>query len=58
MCEVKIRNVKIGDEKVLAYIQTESWRSAFSEILTPEILDEYTNINQVEEMYKNVIETF
>lgn len=48
---VDIRKVKIGDEKVLAYIQTESWKFAFSKILSKEDLEKYTNINKAEEMY-------
>jgi ribosomal protein S18 acetylase RimI-like enzyme len=55
MCEIKIRNVKMGDEKILAYIQTESWKTAFREILTPQILSEYTHVPQVEAMYQRVI---
>lgn len=48
---VVIRRVKVGDEKVLAYIQTESWKAAFGKILSKEDLDKYTNINKAEEMY-------
>ena len=29
-----IRKVKIGDENTLAYIQTESWKLAFQQILS------------------------
>lgn len=48
---VHIRNVKAGDEKTLAYIQTESWKNAFNKILSKEDLDKYTDINKAEEMY-------
>lgn len=47
----KIEKVKVGDEKVLAYIQTESWKSAFNKILSKEDLDKYTNITKAEAMY-------
>lgn len=52
---VNIRKVKIGDEKVLAYIQTESWKAAFSKILSKEDLDKYTNIDKAEEMYSMLL---
>lgn len=55
MSKVEIRNVMPGDEKVLAYIQTESWKAAFNEILSPETLSKYTNIDRAEKMYKRVI---
>ena len=48
---VNIRKVKVGDEKSLAYIQTESWKAAFNKILSKEDLDKYTDINKAEEMY-------
>lgn len=48
---INIRKVKVGDEKVLAYIQTESWKSAFNKILSKEYLEKYSNINKAEEMY-------
>jgi ribosomal protein S18 acetylase RimI-like enzyme len=51
MCRVDIREVRKGDEKQLAFIQTSSWRSAFDTILYKEELDKYTDINKAEEMY-------
>ncbi|HAX72404.1 MAG TPA: N-acetyltransferase [Firmicutes bacterium] len=48
---VTIRPVKLGDEKTLAYIQTESWKTAFSHILSKDDLDKYTNLAKAEEMY-------
>ena len=42
--ENKIRKATLGDEKVLAYIQTESWKAAFADILPPDDLERSTNI--------------
>jgi ribosomal protein S18 acetylase RimI-like enzyme len=55
MCKIEIRSATPEDNKVLAYIQTESWKAAFDKILSPEYLSEYTNIHRVEEMYRNVL---
>jgi len=52
---VELRRAEPGDEKILAYIQTESWKAAFSEILSSEELERCTNIEKAEEMYKNVL---
>ncbi|MGL5640750.1 MAG: GNAT family N-acetyltransferase [Paraclostridium sp.] len=54
-CTANIRKVKNGDAKTLAYIQTESWKSAFSQILSKEDLDKYTNIDKATEMYKMLL---
>ena len=35
---VTIRRVKMGDENILAYIQTESWKEAFRDIVPEEKL--------------------
>lgn len=56
MNNVKIRKVQAGDEKVLAYIQTKSWKAAFCDILSAEMLKKCTEITGNEEMYQNVIE--
>ena len=55
MSEIKIRKANPGDEKILAYIQTESWKAAFSDILSAEKLERCTNIEKAEEMYKWVL---
>lgn len=34
MGKVEIRQAKVGDEGILAYIQTESWKKAFAKILS------------------------
>ena len=54
--EVCIRRVKAGDENTLAYIQTESWREAFREILSEEVLSKCTDLESVTEMYKKLLE--
>ena len=48
---IQIRKVQIGDEKILAYIQTESWKKAFADIISKEDMKKYANINKSEEMY-------
>ena len=45
-----------GDEKNLAYIQTESWKAAFRSILPPEMLDRCTNFSKAEAMYRKLLE--
>lgn len=54
---VTIRKAKIGDEKTLAYIQTESWRSAFADIISDDDLVKCTDVAKVEEMYSNVLKS-
>ncbi|MBQ6507927.1 MAG: GNAT family N-acetyltransferase [Flexilinea sp.] len=54
--EVKIRRVQNGDEAALAYIQTESWKAAFKDILDPEALTRCTDIDRAEVMYKGLLE--
>ncbi|MCM1190156.1 MAG: GNAT family N-acetyltransferase [bacterium] len=51
-----IRKVQAGDESVLAYIQTESWKAAFQNILDKNTLDRYTNMDQATSMYKKLLE--
>ena len=53
---VEIRKVTGGDEKILAYIQTESWRAAFQDILLPETLDWCTDFSKAEAMYRKLLE--
>ena len=55
MDNVKIRKAIPGDEQVLAYIQTESWKAAFVDILSPEELERCTNLQKAEQMYHNVL---
>ena len=52
---IEIRNVKQGDEKNLAYIQTESWKKAFIGILPEEELEHYADVHKAEEMYRGLL---
>ena len=54
--EYSIERVKLGDEQILAYIQTESWKSAFKNILDEDILKRCTNFERVTSMYKRLLE--
>ena len=53
----KIRKAKLGDEKTLAYIQTESWKSAFVDIISDEDMEKCTDIAKAEAMYENVLKS-
>lgn len=54
--EYTIERVKLGDEKTLAYIQTESWKAAFKDILSPDVLKKCTNLDKATMMYKRLLE--
>ena len=54
---ITIRKAKLGDEKILAHIQTESWKSAFANIISADDLKKYTDIVKAESMYKNVLKS-
>ena len=43
---ISIRRVKAGDEDSLAYVQTESWKEAFREIVPADILSQCTEIER------------
>ena len=51
-----IEQVKLGDEAALAYIQTESWKHAFRDILDAETLARYTQMEQATAMYRRLLE--
>ena len=55
MNNIRIRQAIPGDEQVLAYIQTESWKAAFVDILSPEELVRCTNLQKAEQMYHGVL---
>ena len=55
MDDVIIRKAIPGDEQVLAYIQTESWKAAFASILSPEELVRCTNLEKAEQMYHSIL---
>ena len=50
----RIRRVCPGDEERLAYVQTESWKSAFREIVPAEILAECTELEPARAMYRRL----
>ena len=54
---ILMRKAKLGDEKILAYIQTESWKSAFTEIISAENMEKCTDIVKAEAMYENVLKS-
>lgn len=51
-----IRRVTEGDEQILAYIQTESWKAAFQKILEPEDLEQCTNLERATAMYQKLLD--
>lgn len=53
---VNIRKVQHGDENNLAYIQTESWKEAFKDIVPADLLSECTGIERATAMYKSLID--
>ena len=55
MSKVELREAKRGDEKILAYIQSESWKSAFKDILSTEELKKCCDVSMAEGMYKEVL---
>lgn len=55
MAQITLKTAVPGDEKILAHIQTQSWKAAFGEILSPETLARCTDVSQAEEMYRHVL---
>lgn len=53
--EYTIRKVKMGDETTLAYIQTESWKTAFKGIISDEDLQKYTELSRATAMYNRLL---
>lgn len=51
----QIRTVRPGDEERLAYVQTESWKAAFQEIVPAEILAECTALEPAIAMYRRLL---
>lgn len=51
-----IRRATAGDEQILAYIQTESWKAAFQHILEPEDLKQCTNLERATAMYQKLLD--
>lgn len=52
---ISIRKVRIGDENILAHIQTEAWKEAFSTIISQEDMKKYADINKAKEMYSMIL---
>ena len=50
-----IDRVKVGDEEVLAYIMTESWKAGFKDILSADILQRFTQMDKTIEMYRRLV---
>ena len=55
MDTITIRKAVPGDEAVLAYIQTESWKAAFAGILPAEELTRCTDLTKAEQMYHGIL---
>lgn len=53
--EVSIRRVKRGDEHTLAYIQTESWKAAFKDIVDADTLSRCTEAEKATDMYRGLL---
>ena len=51
-----IERAKPGDEETLAYIQTESWKAAFKDILDADILQRCTQMDKATAMYRRLLE--
>lgn len=51
----EISSVSMQDAKVLACIQTESWKAGFSGILDQAVLERMTNLEKVQAMYERTI---
>ena len=50
-----LRRAVPGDEAVLALIQTEAWKAAFQEILSPDTLARYSDKDRAEDMYTTIL---
>lgn len=50
-----IERVKPGDEATLAYIQTESWKAGFKDILPADVLQNCTQPDKVTAMYRRLL---
>ena len=54
--EYQIRRVRMGDQFILAHIQTESWKTAFKDIIADEILKKSTTLERATDMYQKLLE--
>ena len=55
MNRIQIRQAAIGDEKILAQIQVESWRAAYADILPREELEKHLELERIEQMSRRVL---
>ena len=51
-----IRKVMHGDEKALAYVQTESWKAAFKDLIPEDVLVRSTDLNKATAMYQRLLD--
>lgn len=56
MTDDVIVRARLGDERTLAFIQTESWKSAFRGILSEEELIRCTSLAKTANMYQRLLE--
>lgn len=56
MKKINIRKAEIGDAKTLAYIQTQSWKDAFGQIISSKDLEEYSNFDKAKDMYQMLLD--
>lgn len=56
MSKVELRKAQAGEEEILAYVQTQSWKAAFAEILDADELARCTDMEKVTAMYQRVLE--
>ena len=54
--EYTIEKVKMGDEEALAYIQTESWKAGFKDILNADVLQKCTQLEKAIARYRHLLE--
>ena len=52
----RIRKVTCGDEKALAYVQTESWKVAFKGLIPDDVLVRSTDLNKATAMYQRLLD--
>lgn len=54
--DYRIRRVGLGDQSILAYIQTESWKMAFKDIVAEDLLRKSTDLERATDMYRRLLE--
>lgn len=52
----RIRKVTCGDEKALAYVQTESWKAAFKGLIPDDVLVRSTDLKKATAMYQRLLD--